>query len=165
MSPPPPNNSTLLKTMPQAAGKNIFRGNKSLNSASQLLLKGGFVNFCPKWVINVPKLGMQIYSFWQNSRPLRQKMASLRGIIERAEFVFWLCWKEGIWGKQNQKRHVCTHCYIAALERKIFEAGKLLAKAHTWVFLFWCNFTALWNICVRCCIPTRQRKTFVQSPY
>ena len=36
-------------------------------------------------------------------------------------------------------------------------------------FLNWrpllCNFTAVWNICAHCCIPTLQRKTFVKSPY
>ena len=84
---------------------------------------------------------MQIYSFWQNSRPLRPKMALLRGIIEieRAVFVFWLCfdtWKEDIWGKQNQKRHFCTHCYIATLERNAFEAGQ---PAHS-LFVFTASF-------------------------
>ena len=79
----------------------------------------------------------------------------------------WLCfdiWKEDVWGKQNQKGHFCTHCSTATLERKIFEAGKL-AKAHTWVSLFLCNFTAKWNICAHCCIPALQRKTFVKSSY
>ena len=132
-------------------------------------LGGQFLRFGPKWVINITKLGIQIHSFWQNSRPLRPKMALLAGIIEieRAVFVFGRCfdtWKEDIWGKQNQKRHFCTHCYIATLERKIFEAGAL-AKAHTSVSLFLCNFTAVWNICAPCCIPTLQRKTFVKSPY
>ena len=58
-------------------------------------LGGGFLNFWPKWVINITKLGMQICRFWQNSRPLRPKMALIKGIIEieRAVFVllarFW----------------------------------------------------------------------------
>ena len=57
--------------------------------------KGQYLRFGPKWVINITKLGMQICSFWQNSRPLRPKMALIRGIIEieRAVFVllalFW----------------------------------------------------------------------------
>ena len=123
------------------------------------------MNFWPKWVINITKLGMQIYSFWQNSRPLRPKMALLRGIIKikRAMFVFLaLFWhiKTRYLGKAKSEEIFC----IATLERKIFEAGKL-AKAHTWVSLFLCNFTAVWNICTHCCIPTLQRKTFVKSPY
>ena len=123
-------------------------------------LDGQYLRFWPKWVINITQLGVQICSFWQNSRPLRPKMALIRGIveIERAVFVllalFWHM-KRRCLGKAKSE---------ATLERKIFEAGKL-AKAHTWVSLFLCNFTAKWNICAHCCIPTLQRKIFVTSPY
>ena len=113
-------------------------------------LGGGFLNFWPKWVINITKLGMQIYSFWQNFRPLRPKMALLRGIIEieRAVFVFLaLFWhmkrrylgeaksdetflytllhcntrKEDFWSRETSKSIICVDSTILPLERRIFE--------------------------------------------
>ena len=109
-------------------------------------LDGQYLRFWPKWVINITKLGIQIHTFWHNPRPPRLK----NGLVKKPCL--------------NWKTHVCTHCSTATLKRKIFEAGKL-AKAHTWVSLFLCNFTAKWNICAHCCIPTLQRKIFVTSPY
>ena len=53
-------------------------------------LGGGFLNFWLKWVIKITKLCMQICSFWQNFRPLRPKMALIRGIIEIERAVFVL---------------------------------------------------------------------------
>ena len=52
-------------------------------------LGGWPLHFWPKWVINITKWTMQIYSFWQNSRPQRPKTALFWVIIkiERALFV------------------------------------------------------------------------------
>ena len=132
-------------------------------------LGGGFLNFWPKWVINITKLGMQICSFWQNSRPLRPKMALIRGIIEieRAVFVllalFWHM-KRKCLGKAKSEG-TFLHTLLYSNTRKEDFWSRQLAKAHTWVALFLCNFTAKWNICAHCCIPALQRKTFVKSSY
>ena len=113
-------------------------------------LGGGFLNFWPKWVINITKSGVQICSFWQNSRPLRPKMALIRGIIEieRAMFVllalFWhmkrRCLgkaksegtflhthlysntrKEDFWSRETSKSTIWVDSTILPLERRIFE--------------------------------------------
>ena len=53
-------------------------------------LDGLPLNFWPKWVINTTKLSTQIYTFWQNPRALRPKMALFWGTIEIEKVPFVL---------------------------------------------------------------------------
>ena len=107
-------------------------------------LDGWPLHFWPKWVINITKWSMQIYSFWQNSRPQRPKRALFWVIIEieRALFVSFYSIStqdKATFGQSEiRKKCFCTHCYIATLERNAFEAG----QPAKWLF----EFTAFFHL-------------------
>ena len=67
----------------------IFWTSNHIGFILDIHLGGWPLHFWPKWVINIIKLSMQIYSFWQNSRPQSPKTALFWAIIqiERAPFV------------------------------------------------------------------------------
>ena len=77
-------------------------------------LDGWPLHFWPKWVINITKWSIQIYSFWQNSRPQRPKMALFWAIIEieRALFVSFYCIStqdRATFGQSEIRRDVFVH--------------------------------------------------------
>ena len=77
-------------------------------------LGGGFLNFWPKWVIDIAKLGMQIHSFWQNSRPRSPKTALFWDIIqiESARFVYFYSIStqdKATFGQSEIRRDVFVH--------------------------------------------------------
>ena len=104
-------------------------------------LGGGFLNFWPKWVINITKLGMQICSFWQNSRPLRPKMALIRGIIEieRAVFVllalFWHM-KRRCLGKAKSERTFLHTLLYSNTRKEDFWSRETSKSTHMSIFVF-----------------------------
>ena len=77
-------------------------------------LGGWPLHFWPKWVINIIKLSMQIYSFWQNSRPQSPKTALFWAIIqiERAPFVSFYSIStqdKATFGQSEIRRDVFVH--------------------------------------------------------
>ena len=104
-------------------------------------LGGGFLNFWPKWVINITKLGMQICSFWQNSRPLRPKMALIRGIIEieRAVFVllalFWHMKRRCLGKAKSEGTFLHTHLY-SNTRKEDFWSRETSKSTHMSIFVF-----------------------------
>ena len=104
-------------------------------------LGGGFLNFRPKWVINITKLGMQICSFWQNSRPLRPKMALIRGIIEieRAVFVllalFWHMKRRCLGEAKSEGTFLHTLLY-SNTRKEDFWSRETSKSTHMSIFVF-----------------------------
>ena len=104
-------------------------------------LGGWPLHFWPKWVINIIKLSMQIYSFWQNSRPQSPKTALFWAIIqiERALFVSFYSIStqdKASFGQSGIKRDVFVH--TATLQHS---KGMLLKQYNLQRALF--VFTAL----------------------
>ena len=104
-------------------------------------LDGWPLHFWPKWVTNIIKLSMQIYSFWQNSRPQSPKTALFWAIIqiERAPFVSFYSIStqdKASFGQSGIKRDVFVH--TATLQHS---KGMLLKQYNLQRALF--VFTAL----------------------
>ena len=125
------------------------------------------LRFLWKWVINTAKLSMQIRIFWQNSRPSRPKMALFQGIkgMERAifgSFCSTSTHEMQTFGRGEIRINIFVHTAAFNTCNEVFCGSNTVNDT----FVCCCGLaTAVWNICVHCCIPTLKNDTFVKSPY